>query len=428
MDTESKRKQKAPLIELIFISAVLTAGVALEIFTKGFDFSLISFPVNLILVLILILLGTIKGSSPLSAFGKTPVALILILLITLLSVAMGLIPGNSIKSSWPFALVYMMLMVSLSMAVGRRLRTLRQKVSGFFLKDTGGSLFKDTGFLLKGGGPLVKEAGFLFNHLGILLLLIATGLGRGDFKRYFITVPEEKVEWRGENAFTGEVEELPVAIQLNDFRMELYPSKIMIVNKTNDVIAGHGKIAENGGEIAENGQEEQERQKVQNSQKSYTLSEVNNTFNMGGWSVRVDSVTDRPGYAPAAFVTVKNSYSDTTLTGWISCGNYFQMSRQLAINDYLMVVMTPPDPKSYQSDVEVFTKKGVSKSGTVRVNHPVTAGSWKIYQYSYDTVMGRDSGYSVFELVYDPWVIVVYIGIVMLFLGAVTLFWKGGER
>lgn len=375
MDTESERKQKAPLIELIFISAVLTAGVALEIFTKGFDFSLISFPVNLILVLILMLLGSINGSSPLSAFGKTPVAITLILLITLLSVTMGLIPGNNIKSSWPFALVYMMLLVSLAMTVGRRLRTVR---------------FKDAGFLQ-------KDAGFLFNHLGILLLLIATGLGRGDLKRYFVTVPEEKVEWRGENVFTGKVEELPVAIQLNDFRMELYPPKIMIISKAS-------------------------------GQKSYTQAVVNNTFDMGEWSVRVDSVTDKPRYAPAAYVTVKSSYSDTTLAGWISCGNYFQISRQLTINDSLMVVMASPDPKSYYSDVEVFTKKGAAKTGTVRVNHPVTAGSWKIYQYSYDTVMGRDSGYSVFELVYDPWVSVVYTGILMLFLGAITLFWKGGKR
>ncbi len=381
MDTESKRKQKAPLIELIFISAVLTAGVALEVFTKGFDFSFISFPVNLFLVLILILLGSIKSSSPLSAFGKTPVALILILLITLLSVAMGLIPGNTIKSSWPFALVYIMLLASLSMAVGRRLRTVRLKDSGFLLKD----------------------AGFLLNHLGILLLLISTGLGRGDLKRYFVNVPEEKVEWRGENAFTGEVEELPVAIQLNDFRMELYPPKIMIINNTSDVVAD-------------------------NRQKGHILAAVNNSFTAGEWSVRVDSVTDRPMYAPAAFVTVKNSYSDTTLAGWISCGNYFQMSRQLTINDSLMVVMTTPDPKSYHSDVEVFIKNGGTKSGVVRVNHPLTAGSWKIYQYSYDTVMGKDSGYSVFELVYDPWVIPIYIGIVMLFLGAVTLFWKGGKR
>jgi hypothetical protein len=62
------------------------------------------------------------------------------------------------------------------------------------------------------------------------------------------------------------------------------------------------------------------------------------------------------------------------------------------------------------------------------VNHPLTAGSWKIYQHSYDNNMGKDSEWSVFELVYDPWYLPALAGIIIMMAGAVLLIWKGGKR
>ncbi|MDZ4058753.1 MAG: hypothetical protein U1D64_01790, partial [Bacteroidales bacterium] len=65
---------------------------------------------------------------------------------------------------------------------------------------------------------------------------------------------------------------------------------------------------------------------------------------------------------------------------------------------------------------------------SVMVNHPVTIGSWKVYQHSYNTQMGKDSDWSIFELVYDPWLIPALIGIVLMLLGSVALIWTGGKR
>ena len=374
MDPEGQGKQKAPLTELIFISAFIAAGVALEFFTGGFDFSLISFPVNILLTLIIILFATVREKSPISGFGKPPVSVVLISLILVLSVLMGLIPGNTIKSSWPFALVYLLLLISLSMTIGRRLRRFR-----------------------------LSDAGFLLNHFGLLLLLIATGLGRGDHKRYLLTVPEGKVEWRGENRWNGRTEELPVAVQLNDFKMELYPPRVLIINR----VTGE----QQGGR-----------------DRSFTEAKTGNSFCVRNYTIRVDSVPDRERYAPAAYITIINSESDSTTAGWISCGNYFQLSKRIVLDDSLDAVLTVPEASSYSSDVDIFTKRGTTKSGKVSVNHPLSASSWKLYQYSYDTMMGRDSEYSVFELVHDPWILPSYAGIIMMLLGAVTLFWKGGKR
>ncbi len=41
---------------------------------------------------------------------------------------------------------------------------------------------------------------------------------------------------------------------------------------------------------------------------------------------------------------------------------------------------------------------------------------------SYDEEKGRWSDVSIFELVRDPWLPVVYVGIVMMMLGAIGLF------
>ena len=83
------------------------------------------------------------------------------------------------------------------------------------------------------------------------------------------------------------------------------------------------------------------------------------------------------------------------------------------------------EPKlSFLSDVTVYTKKGLALRDTIRVNKPLTVRGWKVYQYSYDEAMGGKSDISVFELVRDPWLPFVYLGIFMMLAGAVSVFLK----
>ena len=250
--------------------------------------SILAFPVNIIILLMFLVLFTVKPGSFIGRFGTTKVSIILISLLTLQCIIMGLVPQNSIKSSWPFVLTYLMLLINLALVIGRRLRDVS-----------------------------LKDFGFILNHAGLFILLFSAGLGSADKEKYFMKVDEGKVEWRGANVESGDFVVLPLAILLKDFNMETYPSS--------------------------------------------------------------DSAT------------------------------YLQ-------------------PKSFSSQVEIYSESGSIKSGKIEVNHPLTIGNWKVYQYSYNSQMGKDSDYSVFELVYDPWLIPAYIGIIMLFLGAITLFWKGGRR
>ena len=90
--------------------------------------------------------------------------------------------------------------------------------------------------------------------------------------------------------------------------------------------------------------------------------------------------------------------------------------RQFTMEEY-------PDhtPKRFASDVTVYTKDGKNVTGTVEVNKPLKVNGWKIYQYGYDVMRGPESAYSVFQLVRDPWLPWVYIGIFMMLAGAICL-------
>lgn len=79
-------------------------------------------------------------------------------------------------------------------------------------------------------------------------------------------------------------------------------------------------------------------------------------------------------------------------------------------------------PKRFASEVEVVTRDGERVRATVEVNRPLTIDGWKVYQYGYDQMAGAGSRYSVFELVRDPWMPVVYVGLALLAAGAVGLF------
>jgi len=80
---------------------------------------------------------------------------------------------------------------------------------------------------------------------------------------------------------------------------------------------------------------------------------------------------------------------------------------------------------SYMSDVTVRNKSDLVRHDTIRVNKPLSVHGWKIYQYDYEEAKGGNMGdVSIFELVRDPWLPYVYLGIFMMLAGAVWLFVK----
>ncbi|MFI3319106.1 MAG: cytochrome c biogenesis protein ResB [Rikenellaceae bacterium] len=103
-------------------------------------------------------------------------------------------------------------------------------------------------------------------------------------------------------------------------------------------------------------------------------------------------------------------------------------SEDLVLGEKYRRVMLQPEPRSFISDVELFTQSGQTRITTIEVNKPLRVGAWMIYQYGYDNAAGAASAYSSFELVYDRWLWAVYTGIIMMMLGAVAMVINGRKK
>jgi len=256
--------------------------------------------------------------------------------------------------------------------------------------------------------------GFILNHTGLFLALIAGILGTGDLQRLSINVYEGKPSWIATDANRNEVE-LPFAFFLKDFLIDEYNPKLALVDNNT------GSISHNNG-------------------KNLYLVEKGETYYFNNFEVKIEDflpnairfgmryeVVNEIGSPPAAKISVKNIETDTIQTGWISSGSFRYPYESFKISEDYSVVMTIPEVKKFSSDIDILTKDGERISAILEVNKPFSYKGWKIYQLSYDDKMGKWSNLSVLELVKDPWLPLIYIGIFMMIAGAFYMFWMGNK-
>jgi len=117
-----------------------------------------------------------------------------------------------------------------------------------------------------------------------------------------------------------------------------------------------------------------------------------------------------------------------TITGWITCGSYLFPYQSLKLDDGRRLVMPNREPRRFASLVDIYTQDGKNIHTEIEVNKPFTINGWKIYQLSYNEQMGKWSNLSIFELVTDPWMPVVYVGIFMLLFGAIGMFLTASRK
>lgn len=295
----------------------------------------------------------------------------------------------------------------------------------------------------------------LVSHVGLFLILTCGTLGSADMLRVKMYCETGQPEWRGLDAFNN-VHQLPVAIQLEKFTIDEYPPKLMLIDKTGRPLP----------------QDKPENLLVDNGMKSGQLLDckidilkrIDNAVpvmlskmigkmpeGMMG-NIRMDSLgqarnkdgyiaSDASGSACALLVRVTrgvnaNGSSDSNLikgqkqvvTGWITSGSYLFPYQALRLKDGRMLAMPNREPRRFASLVNIYTQSGQNIQTEIEVNKPFTIEGWKIYQLSYNEQMGKWSNLSVFELVTDPWLPVVYIGIFMLLIGAVGMFLTASRK
>ena len=239
-------------------------------------------------------------------------------------------------------------------------------------------------------------------------------LGNGDLRRLRMTVPLENPEWRASDE-KNEMIELPLAIELRSFTIDEYPPKLMLIDNTT------GKAL------------------PEKQPENLLVEETPLAGNLQGWKVEVtrslpmaacvmgqDTVNfvefHSEGATTALYVKARNELTGRQKEGWVSCGSYIFPYISLQLDDAVSMVMPEREPRRFASDVMVYTKDKQTKEACIEVNKPLSIAGWKIYQLSYDETKGKWSRMSVVELVRDPWLPIVYTGILMMIAGAIGLF------
>lgn len=259
-----------------------------------------------------------------------------------------------------------------------------------------------------------KDTGFILNHLGLFLTLAGALAGSSDLVRLRLTAAKDTPEWRAADE-KGQLHELPLAIELKKFEIESYPPKLMLIDN-------------------QSGKALPEEQPV-----NWVAEEVPSGGVLLDWDILATRylplaacvMTDdtanfvtfpSEGATTALYVEARNRVNGSVRKGWVSCGNYSFPYVTLQLDEAVSLVMPDPEPRRFASEVVVYTPDKKRREAVVEVNKPLTIAGWKIYQLSYDEQMGRWSRHSVFELVRDPWLPVVYTGIFLLIAGALWLF------
>lgn len=383
---------------IVVVAGTLLIGLVLQLTVGAFDFYLLAFPNNIILGSVILVAAIGMGlsaskSSFIRWFSGIPMSVILIIAFVFLTLLMGSILQvkssntklglDAMTSHWAFVLVYTLTLLSLGVIIVRRLLKFR-----------------------------ISDYAFHLNHIGLWLFLFASGLGYADMERYIMYVREGETEWRVYDD-QNNVKELPLAIQLNDFDMDVYPPKLVVIDRSN-------------GDV-----------QPKDNPDIFQIDKDQNTGSVYGWNIEVQEYiheavrsadsTYRPVPMPGATPAVKiiASRNDTILEGWVCGGNQAQIHKTLPVDEKYSIVMTVAEPRSFRSDIVAFTESGEQTAKVIEVNKPLSVGNWTIYQYGYDNNAGRLSSYSSFELVYDPWLTPVYAGIILMMLGSLTMLWTG---
>ena len=396
----------------VFGAGLILVGLALQFSVGPIRWSDFAFPINLIFLivflLILVLAYWLRRRVRLFSFLLTAEAAVPTLIYAAaLTVVMGLtrqvsaheraidpIGLTQMLSFWPFVLVYLLLATIVGLITLRQILHFR-----------------------------LRELPSLLSHVGLFLVIVTATLGSADMERVKLTATTDMPEWRAthEQGFV----ELPLAIQLEKFTIDEYPPKLLIINSQT------GKSV---------------------PAKNPEIALIDKHFREGNilkWRIRV--LKNLPLAAPVVtsdttkYVEWQSSGAVTALlveaqrmkdgravgpptVGWVTCGSYLFPFQELKLTKQLSLVMARREPERYASRIHVYTESQKNIVATVEVNKPVSVDGWRIYQLSYDEAMGRWSETSTFELVKDPWLPAVYVGIYMLLAGAILTFIVSQKR
>ena len=126
-----------------------------------------------------------------------PALIIAVVLTLIMGLTRQTVDGTGLSnmlSFWPFVLIYVYIAIILGLIILKRLRHL---------------------------SSWSRDIPFLLNHLGLFLALVCATLGNADMQRLKMITIEGEPEWRAMDQH-HQIVELPIAIELKQFVMEVY--------------------------------------------------------------------------------------------------------------------------------------------------------------------------------------------------------------
>lgn len=381
----------------VIIFVFIFVGFALEFFTKG-TIKALSFPVNIytllsVIIISLVLYFTTKNTAIWQWLKSPFLAIATISSLLFLIILMGSFPQNELSSigivnilslnniafSYPFLFVLLFFLTNLLFVI----------------------LYKFSSFSL-------KNILFALNHIGIYITTVALIFSVGDIQKHTLRIDKDNY------LYTINKIELPFALRLIDFQLDLFAPKIAIVDNTKDeILTGNANIIS----------VDSDSTIFFNNNRIKVLKWLPKSVKQAGEYYFVNDV----GYTQSALIEIADENNLIT-TKWVSCGSFVYPSEQASIDSNYTIVMLDPEPKSFKSEILVHYKTGESEKVEIEVNKPVNINGWDIYQTDYNKEMGTWSDYSIIEMVKDPWLPVVYTGIAMLIFGAVMLMFIGKKE
>lgn len=408
---------------IIIVVALLVLGLILQFAFGSIPKHWFSFPYNIYAAFSFVLITTglflkLRQKELVNLLSSVPFALVIVVVMGILTIGLGSInvsnqspimgaempkisenPNpeqlallkklglDNLTASWYFAFVFLCLLINLWFAVLKKALVFQK-----------------------------KNITFLLNHFGLWLCLFAGVLGQGDVQRLKMTLQQDAPEWRGVDEH-GNMVELPLALELKKFKMDIYPNKLFIINKKGEALP-------------------------KNKPDGFLLEKKGLSHQFLNWNVTLLEYVENAvminenefaknpmwGSTNAAKIVIEDTKTGKKETKWISCGNFQFMPKIVQLNDEYTLVMAPPEAKKFESELLIYQKDSDKiQTASIFVNQPVTVNGWKIYQTSYDEKLGRWSDISVVELVSDPWLPLVYFGIFILMLGTISFLIKNSK-
>lgn len=262
------------------------------------------------------------------------------------------------------------------------------------------------------GRPMPLAAGvtwrFVAVHGGLLVAIGAACASSADLVRARLTLREG--DTFSNRAVSGHRPmRLPFEVRLLDFRLESYPPTLVLWSDK-------GAKASVGSEFLSAGKRERLGDLVVLVERTVAHASV----------VNGEAVPDeREGAGPAAEITVFDASGKTKQAGgWVHAATPFGGELVVKVGTSGVVWMDTPKPRLFESSIEI-REGGLAavRAATLRVNQPVHAAGWTLFQTGYDEALGAASRVSVIEAVRDPGYPVVVAGLVLLCVGSLWFFW-----